>query len=366
LPGFGTPTVTIFGRRRFARPSSSIRAVLGIRNEPEPPTDPSQGLVWRAIMEQTDAPGSSGEWVASLDLPRSDFAKHPWTLSVGDAAALLKLIESMPRRLVDCIDDIGRTTIVGEDNAWTLPRRAAIRYGIEGRVRGFVTGEYVRDFAIGDHPVVWDPYVDIEQTTLVGPDDVLVERILWPMRSTLERRRAFNRTLVETGRPWYVHLENYTTRLRSPLAITFAEISTHNHCAFSREGELFDKTAPIVKVSPETDETAYLALLGALNASTGCFWMKQVCHVKGGSGIGRGVQDEAWEDRYAFNPTRMKQFPLPSRLPLEFGRQLDSMARQLARTEPSAVCETGIPTRERLDDARAEHESIRGRMIARN
>ncbi len=60
----------------------------------------------------------------------------------------------------------------------------------------------------------------------------------------------------------------------------------------------------------------------------------------------------------------MEQFPLPSTLPLEFGRELDALAQQLAVVEPSAVCATEVPTRDRLDAARAEHARIRTRMIA--
>ena len=60
----------------------------------------------------------------------------------------------------------------------------------------------------------------------------------------------------------------------------------------------------------------------------------------------------------------MEQFPLPSALPLKFGRDLDALAQQLAAVEPSAVCAEGAPTRGRLDAARADHERICGRMIA--
>ena len=59
-----------------------------------------------------------------------------------------------------------------------------------------------------------------------------------------------------------------------------------------------------------------------------------------------------------------EQLPLPVELPLEFGRELDRLAQRLSAVEPSAVCATGVPTRERLDAARVEHEHIRGRMIA--
>ena len=58
---------------------------------------------------------------------------------------------------------------------------------------------------------------------------------------------------------------------------------------------------------------------------------------------------------------RIFRFPRSCR---EFGRELDELAQRLSAVEPSAVCADGVPTRERLDAARAEHEHIRGRMIA--
>ena len=44
IPGHGTPTVILIGRRRYARGDSTIRAVLGIRGEPSQPADPRR--VW--------------------------------------------------------------------------------------------------------------------------------------------------------------------------------------------------------------------------------------------------------------------------------------------------------------------------------
>ena len=49
---------------------------------------------------------------------------------------------------------------------------------------------------------------------------------------------------------------------------------------------------------------------------------------------------------YEFTGTKLEQFPLPGKLPLEFGRELDGLAQKLASLEPSAVCADGVPTRE--------------------
>ena len=71
IPGHGTPTVILIGRRRFARSDSTIRTVLGVLGEPDEPDVPAEGLVWRAIEDQVDRPGSESEWVSVTDLERN-------------------------------------------------------------------------------------------------------------------------------------------------------------------------------------------------------------------------------------------------------------------------------------------------------
>ena len=62
IPGHGTPTVILVGRNR-APLAPSVRAVMGIRGEPSTPADPARGLVWTAITEQADLPGSESAYV---------------------------------------------------------------------------------------------------------------------------------------------------------------------------------------------------------------------------------------------------------------------------------------------------------------
>jgi hypothetical protein len=52
-----------------------------------------------------------------------------------------------------------------------------------------------------------------------------------------------------------------------------------------RGGKVFNRTAPVIKLPAEASEDDHLALLGLLNSSTACFWMKQVCHNKGARSI---------------------------------------------------------------------------------
>ena len=84
-------------------------------------------------------------------------------------------------------------------------------------------------------------------------------------------------------------LEFYRERFRTPLSIAFAFVATHNHFVLDRGGKVFKQTAPVIKLPADATEEDHLALLGLLNSSTACFWMKQVFHDKGSSGIGRGI-----------------------------------------------------------------------------
>ena len=82
-----------------------------------------------------------------------------------------------------------------------------------------------------------------------------------------------------------------------------------------------------------------LALLGVLNSSTACFWLKQVVRTREAAEVkGKANHQCSGSDFYEFTGTKLKKFPLPAELPLEFGRELDGLAQRLSAVEPSAVC----------------------------
>jgi hypothetical protein len=124
-----------------------------------------------------------------------------------------------------------------------------------------------------------------------------------------------------------------------------AFVATHNHFVLDRGGKVFNRSAPVVKLPEGASEDDHLALLGVLNSSTACFWLKQVSQSKAGSGIGRGIQPEDWMDRYEFTGTKLEEFPLPEVLPLQLGRALDGLAHALASHEPWRVCTVETPWR---------------------
>ncbi len=338
IPGHGTPTVILAGRNQGPRQALPVRAVLGVRGEPSPPEDPARGEVWQAIVSQWRKPGvGPEEWVSVEDVERRRFAEHPWSLSGGGAGPLLATVEAAAvNKLCDVATSIGITSVTGEDDLYLMPRNgAAARLGIAATYQ-MVTGEAIRDFTLSpEFDCLW--VYDKKFKTLPWEAIGASQRVLEPYRTAISSRKRFGVPMLERGMAWYEWQELYPSKLRTPLSIAYGEVATHNHFVLDRGGKVFNRTAPVIKLPKTASEERHLELLGALNSSVACFWMKQVSHVKGGSGIGRGVQDEAWENRYAFNATRLQEFPLTSELPLALARQLDTHAQELAAHEPTTL-----------------------------
>ena len=86
-----------------------------------------------------------------------------------------------------------------------------------------------------------------------------------------------------------------SSAISKPLSITFAFVATHNHFVLDRGGKVFNRSAPVIKLPEGATEDDHLALLGVLNSSTACFWLKQNSHNKGTVAIGGGIGDDGWE-----------------------------------------------------------------------
>jgi hypothetical protein len=364
IPGHSTPTVILIGRRSAPR-GQEIRVVQGIQGEPTQPEDPAKGLVWTAITDQVARPGSESQWVDCAELPRGRLAKHPWSLSGGGAEDLKSRIDRAGTSLESRIKSVGRTTVAGEDDAWLLPDTATVNRLRETEFTSpFVVGENVRDFTIGSFGFVRNPYTNAQQTNFVSQGHPLVRKIMWASRTILRNRMAFEKTLDQRGLPWYSHLENYSERLKIPLSIAFAEIATHNHFALDRGGKLFKQTAPVIKLPEGATEDEHLEVLGLLNSSIICFWLKQVSFNKGNATASSGMADQPWSWNYQFGASKVSGIPLPTKLPLDLGRLLDSLAAELTKTEPASATAKAIPSRKSLDDARAANLSVRRRLVA--
>ncbi len=354
IPEHGTPTVILFGRHR-PPVNEVVRAVMGIKGEPSTPDDPARGLVWSAIVDQIDRVGSESDFVSVTDAPRTTFGRHPWSVGGGGAADLKEFIESDRKPLSSATDSIGITCFTLEDEVFVMPRTVFSRFGVASvNLRGMVSGDELRDWthAIGDSALF--PYdIDFEPINLLA--QALEHRYLWAFRTSLSNNKMFGKqTKVEAGLKWWEYGRLTAHKLRTPLSITFAEISTHNHFVLDRGGKVFKQTAPIIKLSLGATEEEHLGLLGLLNSSVACFWFQQVCHNKGGPG-GGSSKDEKWHDFYAFNSTKVAEFPLVASRPVALTKRLDDHAQRMTASLPKAVMSrASLPDRAGLNAAKAE------------
>lgn len=366
IPGHGTPTAILIGLNR-APASISVRAVMGIAGEPATPADPSQGVVWSAIVNQIDQRDSQSEWVSVSDVARETFARHPWSIGGGGASELKEALATDRRLLSDEALEIGYSGQTNADGVMLAGRDAFVRNGVEpSYIRPVVVGDAVRDWSIsGADDYCLFPYDD---QSLLSLDQLPgVKRWLWPSRTLLGNRATFSGgTYFSEGRPWWEWHQIALRRTQTPLSISFGEVATHNHFVLDRGGKIFNRTAPVIKLPADATIEDHLGLIGLLNSSTACFWLKQVCHNKGSTVDQHGARQRtaAFEDFYAHNGTKIGQFPLESDRPIALAQHLDSLASDRARRLPSALLVTHVPSRADLDAARRHARHLRAQMIA--
>jgi hypothetical protein len=328
IPGHGTPTVVLFGRAR--RPTSdTLRVVDAVRGEPSQPADPAHGLVWTSIVEHVDHPSTENRFVRASDASRAEFSSHPMTLGVG--RDLRKLLESGKARLTTSAESLGFASFTGMDDGFVIDRGTAQRNDIGVEVaREFIVGDAVRDWNASPSEVAIAPYAEDGEPLPLELGSGW-HRLLWPNRTNSLAIVSFGgRTRASLGDDWWTWYRWVQSKYRAPLTITWAEVATHNHFVLDRGGKVFKQTAPVIKLPESASEDDHLRLLGVLDSSTACFWLKQVCQPKGGAGIGRGIHDEAWELRYAFNATNVQDIPLPGDRSSDLPRRIDSLARERA------------------------------------
>ena len=127
----------------------------------------------------------------------------------------------------------------------------------------------------------------------------------------------------------------FRDRFRAPFSIAFAFVATHNHFVIDRGGKVFNRSAPVIKLSGAAMEDDHLTLLGLLNSSTACFWMKQVFHNKGSTVDTRGARQTLMPSRTFMSSPAPDSRSSPS--PKIQHRRLRYGARSLGR-ERMLIC----------------------------
>ncbi len=371
IPGHGTPTVILFARNEKPR-GDSVRAVLGIRGEPSTPEDAARGLVWRSIVELLDKPGEENEFISVVNQGRELYGQHPWSVGGGGAGDLKVLLETSAEQGLDkLITVIGFGAILGEDDAFGIPKDKISCSQFPPSRRPLIEGELVRDWGLSSETTVLFPYDEVISFELAEES----RRYLWPLRTPLWNRNTFGKqTYKVAGRSYAEYHQIPAERNKTPLSITFSFVATHNHFVLDRGGKVFNRSAPVIKLPAGATEADHLALLGLLNSSTACFWMKQVFHNKGEGGGTRveaghsALGDEMWKSHYEFAGTGLKAFPIPNdptQRAHHLAQSLDHLAQSLAAQDPAAIL-AGNPESpaEALQHAEAEAEMLWRRMIA--
>ncbi|WP_311316933.1 BREX-2 system adenine-specific DNA-methyltransferase PglX [Streptomyces sp. CEV 2-1] len=363
IPGHGTPTVILVGRRRKASlGAQTVRAVRGINGEPSIPEEPAEGRVWSEIVELIDEPGSRvGAWVSVGNLDRKKyFSTHPWILMDGGLEAVETVNGAGRATLRSRIAmNIGFASFPGQDDAFVGEASSFARHRIEND-RPLVVGEVIRDWGFSAKYRAIAPY-EPEGALMPYERDSAWGRSLWGARQVLRSTDNFKNEASWWG--WYRWVSD---RYKTPLALTYsADAATHNQFGLARSGEAFKQSSPVIKLTEEVTEEGYLELLGLLNSSISCFWLKQMCQDKPSNGVKRGFESEKWTVRYQFNATNVQEFPLPAIYPITRATELDALAQRLAAVSPTALADPEKPpTADALAEASKEWHRIRARMIA--
>ncbi|MDV3136830.1 BREX-2 system adenine-specific DNA-methyltransferase PglX, partial [Mycobacterium sp. 29Ha] len=366
LPGHGTPTVILVGRNH-GKVRDTVRAVLGIQSEPGTPDDPAKGKVWSAISTYVDTPGHQDQWVTVTDLSRELLEKYPWSLSGGGAVELQEAINRAGDHSFGSVISgrIGFASFPGADDAYSGSAQSLNRFGIDSQyIKTSVIGEAVRDWNVHDVESAFVPYTasfeEIELDTRAG-----WYKRQWPMRRTLKAVTGFGgETQADGEHNWWTWYRWVKSRYELPISITFAEIATHNHFVLDRGGRVFKQTAPVAKLSGDATELDFLRLLGTLNSSTVCFWLKQNCFDKGRPGAEAAGADELWEHRFQFSGTTLGDLPLPKDSCIDRSHRIDLLGRKLILKEPRSTVSVHGPVSELIDGAKNEHAETRRVMAS--
>ncbi|WP_280250351.1 BREX-2 system adenine-specific DNA-methyltransferase PglX [Nocardia abscessus] len=368
IPGHGTPTVILIGTRRAGRErATTVRAVRSVQGEPKAPEQPEDGLVWSAIVDQIDRPGTVSQWISVDDLGREHyFSKQPWVLVDGGLELVEQLDSAASSKLASLAKRLGIFGMTNADEIMLTTRHSWLRRGCTDDFgKDLVLGDELRDWVHEGETFGFFPYSS-DLTLQPLPESTAEFKWMWPGRTVMGARATFSKgTYFSDNRPWYEWHQTTPSPGAHPWTITFAFVATHNHFVLDRGGKVFKQTAPVIKLPEGASEEEHLRLLGLLNSSTACFWLKMVSHSRGSTVDSKGARQSRvpFDDFFEFTSTKLEEFPLPTQLPGELSTALDSAARRLAQVSPSSVISASTPTASSLREAEASWRLLRGKMI---
>lgn len=375
IPGHGTPTVILFGKHEEPV-NKTVRTVMGIKGEPAIPEDPARGKVWSAILDQIDRAESQSAFVSVADKERATFNKHPWSIGGGGASELKATLDENAATTLESLAKVsGVMAIPGDDDVLIAHSQSDwTRKGIaEQSLAPFLEGELVRDFQIYDQYCCIFPY---SRTGVFAPEPT-AEHHLWLYRSLLRRGICFGKTREERGMDWREWAMIVKEKFPISRSIIFPGIATHNHFVIEEAKVITKQSLPLFRLKNEATDTDYLKLLGLLNSSIACFWMKQACYPKErATGDISKEKCRAETNRYDFNSSAVMRFPVPDMTGSGWDRvswlaeKLQTYGMTAAGSRPSKIFCTLNPAEDsvegikrRLAQARMINEHERRRAV---
>ncbi|MFN9342735.1 MAG: BREX-2 system adenine-specific DNA-methyltransferase PglX, partial [Planctomycetota bacterium] len=268
------------------------------------------------------------------------------------------------QKLSKIASEVGVVGMTNADDVLLAPKAAFHRRCIESvMVRRLVAGDNIRDWQNSEDEYSLFPYQHGELVTLDEYPRLL--RWLWSSRTVLGSRATFgNSTYAEEGRPWWGWHQISHSRLENPVSVVFAYKATHNHFMLTNGSDVFNRTAPVVKVPEHGVTDTLLGVLGLLNCSLACFWERTVHRQVSGAG------NEPWETRSERNITKIKDFYVPNVSPVTITKQLVHAAEKLKVVRPGNWVESSLGEKDAsnrlstiLSGFREKHNSTVGEMI---
>ncbi len=242
-----------------------------------------------------------------------------------------------------------------------MSARQARRVGLPPSIlASYLLGEEVRDWSGKGSRVVLYPYSQEWKLSTF-------EAQRWFLRTNLEQRRTFQGVMADAGLAWWDFMQHTGSAYSTPLSITFSNVATHNHFALNRGSTVFSAHAPVIKLPVVASVEEHLQLVGLLNSSVACFWMKQVSHNKGASVDSKGARQTtvAWDNFYEHDGTKLQQFPLPDgAYPVDLAARLDAAASELASLQPADIADEAPPLRPTLGAARARADVVFAGLVS--
>lgn len=358
IPGHGTPTLILTGRRLTPWAGSKATVVNGLRGESYPPEDPARGQVWLSLLKRLAEVPSRDTWTASRSLDQQELHTHPWKLSAPEEESVLEVMRS-GRTLREQVRRIGYVASTGSDDIFSAAPAVMRRWGVEPRgTIDLVTGSEVRDWQVRSELQAFFPRCRDQRKERV---DINVlprhRRRLWPYRLPLAQR---SRISPETWYDWHQVSDNTDV---SPWTLIFPWVSTHPHFALNREPNAPLNSAPVIEFPASVTEDEVLGLLGVLNSSAVCFWLKQFSNSKGHPRDDQLRSGDTWDLIYEFTSNRMAHLPLPPLVEATLPRKLDALAQRLSALRAELRQGKRPFSRERLTRMGQEWDTVLGRMV---